>query len=207
MARIRILPERKATVTMAAPAEIDTSRLACQDVYTTSKGAKTIPLAYKDGTAVLWQPRQPLAVFWEPSAYNDETATRLNISFAPNPEVEKELQAFDAWCVDTLVAESVRLFGNTATRDEAQRGYQPALRVSEKTGATSLRCKMNTVGRNAVKCWDTFRAPRSLPESWTTCAVTPRIALKGLWVMGKEIGPLLELQHAMLDEATAECPF
>ena len=192
---------------MAAPAEIDTSRLACQDIFTTSKGAKTIPLAYKDGKAVIWQPRQPLAVLWEPSAFNDETATRLNISFAPTPEVTKELQAFDAWCVDTLVLESARLLGKTLDRDEVRRRYQPALRVSEKTGATSLRCKMNTAGRNVVKCWDTFRAPRSLPESWTTCAVTPRVALKGLWVMGKELGPVLELQHAMLDEATAECPF
>jgi len=31
--------------------------------------------------------------------------------------------------------------------------------------------------------------------------------VKGYWVMGKEMGPLLELQHAMLDEAMAECPF
>ena len=207
MARIRILPERKATVTMAAPAEIDTGRLACQEIFTTSKGAKTIPLAYKDGSAVLWQPRQPLAVLWEPSAYNDETATRLNISFVPTPEVTSALQLFDSWCVDTLSAESARLFGSTLDKEEVQRRYQPALRTYEKTGATSLRCKLNISGRNAVKCWDTFRAPRSLPESWTTCAVTPRIALKGLWVRGKELGPLLELQHAMLDVATAECPF
>ena len=201
------MPERKATVIMAAPAEIDTSRLACQDIFTTSKGAKTIPLAYKDGSAVLWQPRQPLAVLWEPSAYNDETAQRVNISFVPTPEVTKELQGFDIWCMDTLVQESVRLFGTALDKEELQRRYQPALRTHEKTGTTSLRCKMNISGRNTVKCWDTFRAPRSLPESWTTCAVTPRIAVKGLWVMGKEVGPLLELQHAMLDEATAECPF
>ena len=192
---------------MAAPAEIDTSRLACQDVFTTSKGAKTIPLAYRDGTAVVWQPRQPLAVLWQPSAYNDETATRLNISFVPTAEVTEQLRAFDSWCVATLAQESVRLFGTTLDKEEVQRRYQPALRTHEKTGTTSLRCKLNTVGRNAVKCWDTFRASRSLPESWTSCAVTPRIALKGLWVMGKEFGPLLELQHAMLDEATAECPF
>ena len=207
MAGVRIFPERKAIVTMAAPAEIDTSRLACQDAYTSSKGAKTIPLAYRDGTAVVWQPRQPLAPLWEASAYNDDAATRLNISFAPTPEVTSTLKNFDSWCIDTLVAESTRLFGGTLDKEEVQRRYQPALRTHEKTGTTSLRLKMNTAGRNAVKCWDTFRAPRSLPESWTSCAVTPRIALKGLWVMGKEFGPLFELQHAMIDEATAECPF
>ena len=192
---------------MVAPATIDTNRLACQDTFTTAKGAKTIPLASRDGAAVQWQPREPMAVLWEPSAYNEPEATRVNISFSPSPEALKELKAFDDWSVETLSAESARLFGTNLDLEEVKRRYQPALRVHEKTGATSLRCKMNLAGRSAVKCWDTFRNPRSLPESWTSCAVTPRIALKGYWCMGKECGALLELQHAMLDEAVHECPF
>ena len=119
----------------------------------------------------------------------------------------KELQAFDAWSVETLSAESARLFGTNLDLEEVKRRYQPALRVHEKTGTTSIRCKMNLAGRSAVKCWDTFRNPRSLPESWISCAVTPQIALRGYWCMAKECGALLELQHAMLDEAVHECPF
>ena len=193
---------------MAAPSEIDTSRLACQDTYTSAKGAKQIPLAYLDGAAVQWQPRTPMSVLWEPGAYNDDAATRLNICFAQTPEVLQELKRFDEWSVETLSAQSARLFGGTTLdQEEVRRRYQPALRIHEKTGSTSLRCKVNTSGRNAVKCWDTFRQSRSLPESWTTCACTPRIAVKSYWVMPKEMGPLLELQHAMLDEPMAECPF
>ena len=67
--------------------------------------------------------------------------------------------------METLSAESARLFGTNLDLEEVKRRYQPALRVHEKTGAISLRCKMNLAGRSAVKCWDTFRNPRSLPES------------------------------------------
>jgi len=192
---------------MAALSEIDISRLACQDAYVSAKGAKQIPLAYLDGAAVQWQPRTPMSVLWEPSAYNDDAATRLNICFAPTPEVLQQLTLFDQWSIETLSAQSVRLFGTAIDKEEVRRRYQPALRVHEKTGSTSLRCKMNASGRSAVKCWDTFRQPRSLPESWTACACTPRIVVKAFWVMGQEFGPLLELQHATLDEATAKCPF
>ena len=95
---------------MAAPATIDTSNLVCQDTFTTAKGAKTIPLASQNRAAVQWQPREPMAVLWEPSAYNEPEATRVNISFAPNPAVLQELQAFDAWSLETSSAESARLF-------------------------------------------------------------------------------------------------
>ncbi len=192
---------------MAAPAEIDTTCLSCADTFTTQKGAKQIPLANADGSAVVWQPKAPLNVLWEPSAFNDPTATRLNITFSATPEVEHELHGFDEWSVNTLALESSRLFGQQLSVEELRRRYQPALRVHEQTGAKSLRCKMNTQGRTAVKCWDTFRQPRSLPDSWQQCTVTARIAFKGFWIMAKECGPLLELQHALLDEAPTDCPF
>ena len=132
-----------------------------------------------------------MAVLWEPSDYSEPEATRVNICFAPSQEALKELKAFDDWSVETLSAESARLFGTNLDLEEVKRRY---------TGTTSLRCK-------AVKCLDTFRNPRSLPESWISCAVTPRIALGGYWCMGKECSALLEIQHAMLDEAVHECPF
>ena len=55
---------------MAAPATIDTSNLVCQDTFTTAKGAKTIPLASRDGAAVQWQPREPMAVLWALSLHH-----------------------------------------------------------------------------------------------------------------------------------------
>ena len=66
---------------------------------------------------------------------------------------------------------------------------------------------MNKSGRNAVRCWDTFRKPREQPASWVTCMVTPRLTLRSLWVMNKEVGPVFELSDALIDELSTECPF
>ena len=194
---------------MAAPAEIDCTSLVCQDPVTSSKGARTFPICTKAGGAVVWQPRQPLQCPWEPGVFGDDgTATRLNISFSPLPkEVVKELQAFDAWCLEVLAKDSKRLFGSPFDAEEIKRRFQPSLRVHEKTGAVSLRCKLSTTGRSAVRCWDTFRNARTMPDAWTACSITPRIAIKAFWTMGKDGGVAFELTHALLDETTVACPF
>jgi hypothetical protein len=57
-------------------------------------------LAYRDGTAVQWQPQEPLAAPWKQSAYNEPDATRVNVSFAPSQEVLSELKSFDDWSVE-----------------------------------------------------------------------------------------------------------
>ena len=66
---------------------------------------------------------------------------------------------------------------------------------------------MNIAGRTCVQCWDTFRQPRAMPEAWKGCMVTPKIIVKSVWIMGKDIGCTLELQHAMIDELVSECLF
>jgi len=190
---------------MAAPAIIDTTTLQLQDTVQTAKGAKQIPVGYADGSQVIWQPK-PMNVLWNPSAYNDPEATRLNLSFVPNREAADFLQNLDKWLVNALALESSRLFGQQLSVEEMQRRFQPTLKTHE-SGSQSIRCKMNVSGRSQVRCWDTFRKPRSQPESWTNCTVTPRIAIRSVWIMGKECGCTLELRDALLEEASTDCPF
>ena len=191
---------------MAAPAVIDTSSLRLGDTVTSAKGAKSIPIAYADSTPCVWQP-PPMSVLWQPQAYNDPEATRVNICFSPTPEVSSFVQSFDAWLCTAIAASSQRLLGTQLTVDDVKARYQSPLRTHEASGAQALRVKMNLSGRTAVKCWDTFRKPRELPESWTNCTVTPRIAIRSVWLMGRDMGCTLELQQAMLEEAPTECPF
>ena len=117
------------------------------------------------------------------------------------------MQAFDAWCLEVLAKDSKRLFGSQFDAEEIKRRFQPSLRVHETTGAVSLRCKLSTTGRRAVRCWDTFRNARMMPDAWTACSITPRIAIKAFWTMGKDCGVVFELTHALLDETTVACPF
>ena len=192
---------------MAAPAEIDVSAIVLQDVVTTSRGAKQIPLTRKDGKPSVWQPKVPLQPAFEASAFGDENATRVNLVFNPTDEVCAQISCFDAWCKAELTKDSLRLFGQTLSAEEIERRYQSALRRSEKGGMLSFRVKMNKTGRNAVRCWDMFRKTREQPTSWVACSVTPRLTLRSLWVMNKEMGPVFELSDALIDEASTECPF
>ena len=158
-------------------------------------------LARSDGKPSVWQPREPLQPAFEASAFGDETATRVNLVFTPTSEVCAQIERFDLWCKSELVKESGRLFGQTLSADEVERRYQSPLRRSDKNGILSFRVKMNKEGRSAVRCWDTFRQSRVQPTSWVACSVIPRLALRSLWVMNKEVGPIFELIDALIDEA------
>ena len=195
------------SVAMAAPAEIDISALVLQNVVTTSRGAKQILLSRTDGKPSVWQPKDSLQPAFEASAFGDDNATRVNLVFNPTDEVCAQLARFDTWCKAELTKESARLFGQTLSAEEVERRYQSALRRSEKNGMLSFRVKMNKEGRSAVRCWDTFRQSRAQPTSWVACSVIPRLALRSLWVMNKEVGPVFELTDALIDEASMECPF
>ena len=162
---------------------------------------------YADSTPCIWQP-PPMSVLWQPQASQNAEATRVNICFAPTPEVSSFVQSFDAWLCTAIAASSQRLLGTQLTVDDVKARYQSPLKTHEASGAQALRVKMNLSGRTAVKCWDTFRRPREQPESWTSLkSVTPRIAIRSIWLMGRDMGCTLELQQAMLEEAPAECPF
>ena len=94
------------------------------------------------------------------------------------------------------------------TKEEVASRYQPILRIHEATGSQSLRVKMNTTGRAAVRIWSPMGTPISAPPSWSQCIAKCRIRLKGFWLMGKnEIGVVAESTDVQLDSAEAECPF
>ncbi len=87
---------------MAAPAQIEVNALVLQDVVTTSRGAKQIPMTQKDGRPLVWQPKAPLQPTFEASAFGDECATRVNLVLNPTDEVCAQISRFDAWCKAVL---------------------------------------------------------------------------------------------------------
>ena len=190
---------------MAAPATMDTSALRLGELFVNAKGAKSIPILLPDGKPVMWQPG-PHQVAFEPSAYNDPAATRVNVCFIPTPDAELCIKGLDAWLINALALESTKYFGSQLSFDQVKERFQSASHTSEK-GYSCIRCKMNLVGRTGIQCWDTFRQARPIPDFWRGSLITPKIAVKSVWIMGKDIGCTLELQHAMIDEVVTECPF
>ena len=85
----------------SASANIDVASLVLGDVVTTGKGAKQIPLSTLGGEPVVWKPKDSLTVLFEPSAYNQPDATRVNLCLSVTPAIVASLQDFDEWVVTT----------------------------------------------------------------------------------------------------------
>ena len=96
--RNRLL-EKSSQHVLSASATIDLGSLALGELQTTGKGAKQIPLSTIGGEAVLWQPKDALTVLFEPSAYNQLDATRVNLCLSVTPGFASSLADFDEWCV------------------------------------------------------------------------------------------------------------
>ena len=190
----------------SASANIDFSSLALGDVVVTGKGAKQIPLSI-GGDPVIWKPRDALTVLFEPSAFNQPDATRVNLCLSVTPAVASALQELDEWCINTLAAESSRLLGSQLSVEEVRNRFQPTLHTHEASGSQSLRLKINLSGRAAVRIWTPVGTQTSAPPSWSQSSAKCRIRLKGFWLMAKEIGVVAECTDIQLDTAEAECPF
>ena len=191
----------------SASANIDVASLVLGDVVTTGKGAKQIPLSTIGGEPVVWKPKDSLTVLFEPSAYNQPDATRVNLCLSVTPALVASLQEFDEWVVTTLAAQSSKLLGSQLSVEEVRHRYQTTLRTHEASGSQSLRLKLNLSGRAAVRVWNPMGAQTSAPPCWAQCSAKVRIRLKGLWLMAKEIGVVAECTDVQLDPPMAECPF
>lgn len=202
--------DKTSRVSMSAiMSTLDTSAFSLGDVVVSGKGARQIPLLFGDGESVItWCPRDAMQVLFEPSAFNDPSASRVNLCLSASPAIAQCLHDFHEWLVNTVALESKRLFGVALSVEDVRARMQPMLRTHEASGSQSLRVKLSLAGRSRVRLWDTAKNPISPPASWTHCTAKLKIRLKAIWLMGKsDMGVLCEASDIMLDEADVQCPF
>ena len=183
----------------------ETKDLTLGDLQVSSKGAKQFPLNDRE-EPLLWKPG-PLHVLWQPSAFKDPEASRVTICFSSTPEVESYLHDLESWVLKTVASAPKKFFGVDLTQSQVQEKYSPVVKVSQK-GYAHIKAKMNIAGKNSVRCWDAeTRAQKKQPEDWTMCEVQPSFHVKGVWVMNKDFGILIEMTDALTIERSNICPF
>ena len=190
-------------------APLDISSLAFTAAVVNSKGAKTLPVLNKDGSSVTWQLVDPLEVAFEPSAYNDpeNVASRVTMCLTPTDAICDEIAALDAWCLETLSANPVPLLGLQLSSEQIRDRYVSCLKTSDK-GYKTIRLKMNRGGRYSLQCFTPDREKRAHPEAWRGGSVQAQVTFKGLFLMGRDFGPVLEVTHVIVHESKDEiCPF
>jgi hypothetical protein len=177
------------------------------DPVLSSRGAKSIPVLTNDNQPFIWMPAEMHHVVYEPSAYNDENANRVNVCFAVTEALENQLKIYDDVIIKALIKDSQKYFGQVLSETQIRERFANSQKTSEK-GFSNFRMKMNKSGRGRCQTYDMNREPRALPESFLSCSLKPRLQLKGLWMMGRDLGPLWELVAIQVDEKDSKvCPF
>ena len=185
---------------MATP----TSDISLGEVIVSGKGAKTIPLS-SGGAPIVWHPG-PLRVVFRPSAFQQPDASRVNICFAASDAESAYLQQVDLAIIKLIADDPKKYLGAQLTYEQIRERYQSAIKVSDR-GYPNLKAKMNLAGSAAVRCWNADKTARGPPQDWTMADVSPRLHIKGLWVMAREFGLLVEMTDALVEDRCMECPF
>jgi hypothetical protein len=176
------------------------------DLTISSKGAKAIPVTTRTGSPLIWMHNESLIPCYQPSAFNDPDATRVNLCLQMTDSLAEQLKSLDRSLITALSADSKKYFGQNLSADEVKNRMQPSVKVSEK-GFDHWRCKLNLSGRGKVQCYSMDKTVRALPENWLAVSVRPRVQIKSIWIMSKEIGVIYEVVACQIDESVQECPF
>ena len=183
---------------------LEMTNLKLGEITTLGKGAKVTPLT-SNGEVLKWCPGA-LQILFEPKAFNDPGATRVSVCFKSTPEIEAYIRELESWILKEVSSNPQMYLGQACSEAQVRERFTSALKTSEK-GYTHLRAKMNTAGKGQVKCWDENKKPRPPPDDWTLCEVQPCLHIKGLWVMSKDFGLLIEMADALVSESSQLCPF
>ena len=191
-----------------SPSAIDHTNLAFSALLTSAKGSKQLPALYTDGQTIIWQPDEFAEVPFEPSAFNDPEANRVTLCISPTDSMCETITALDEWCIETLSKHPTTLLGVQLTPVQVRERYVSCLKTSEK-GYKTLRLKMNRSGRYGLQCYSSDKELRTHPDTWRGTQIQARVVFKGLWIMGKDFGCLLECTHALVQDGGSndECPF
>jgi hypothetical protein len=184
---------------------LEMTSLKLGEVALIGKGAKVAPLTC-DGGTLKWTPG-PLQILFQPKAFNDPAATRVSVCFKSTPHIEEYIEELEAWILKEVASNPQLYLGQALTEAQVGERFTSAIKTSDK-GYKHLRAKMNIgTGKGAVKCWDSNKMPRQPPDDWTLCEVQPCLQIKGLWVMSKDFGLLVEMADALVSESSLSCPF
>ena len=197
------LPANEKEDTAAMPlSEISLDAWQVGDILTSSKGAKSAALT-ADGQPIYLQftPQAvPLSAPFGASSFNDEASNRKSISFRCTPELEQFFQRLDEFMEAYLREHAERLFKGKVPE------YRPCLHRHDHYPAL-VRCKLNVAGQRACRYWGQDHAPMEAPDDLRECGLVPRVQVKSLWVMGKEVGLVLDVVDLICIPPAAQCPF
>jgi hypothetical protein len=184
----------------------DLDALTLGDVTVTGRGAKQVGICGPNSQIAAWT-LDAMSVAYEPSAYQDPQATRVNIVFRPTPEILSFMDALDNWVLEQVASNSERIVGKPRSDAQLRDMYQPIVKRSEKF-PPQIKSQVNLEAPSALRCWDLEKNPRAAPSLWRDAVVKPRLWLRSLYLMNGCFGVTLECTDCQIvSEGSSQCPF
>ena len=110
------------------------------------------------------------------------------------------LAAIDSYIQGYLEKNNGRLFkGKKFT-------YKPLLVPGKDDYEPLVRCKINTDGRGACRCWNNEQERIDMPEDLRDCMLVPRVQIKSICLMGDSCGITCGVVDMLVFAIEAECP-
>jgi hypothetical protein len=136
-----------------------------------------------------------LTVPFAPSAFGDDAATKLSISFHAPPDLVEQLAALEEWARGKLKSTIPDVDGLWKSCVKVADGYAPAL----KAKIVMDRCNF----------YDANREPAAQPDDWRAIRCTAMVHVKGAYWQRTMVGLCLEVTDVMHTnvEAKPACPF
>ena len=158
------------------------------EVAPNARGIKTAIVALRTGAPATFLPTSPVRVTFEPSAFNDPTATRLNLVMQASAEVCAYLEQVDAWAIEHITKNSLSFFKKVLTSAEVAQMHKPCIQASEKYDA-SFKTNINIAGVRPLRCWTPDKLAREAPLEWRSCEVVPLVWVRTFWVQSNPAHP------------------
>jgi hypothetical protein len=183
--------------------------LALADATVSVRGAKTCVLATAGAKLILnvGSREAPLSTPFGATSFGDEQTDRKTVDFRLTGEMLAYFLALDEWMVNYAAEHSERLFTKKYTLAQVRENYKSCVRQQGSYPA-SLRCKVNTAGSGAVRCWDVLSQRMPLPDEFRNYELVPRVHISHMWQMGgRDFGLVINVMDCMCLARSTECPF
>jgi len=149
----------------------------------------------------------PLKCPFGASSWADSPSDRLNLDFTVPDKLLCFFSNADDKIMELAQNMSETLFGKQLSDVEIRGMYTPMLKVGKAGYSSTVRTKINTKGRRALKCYDMDAKPYDIPDDFRAVGVVPGILISHLWFQNKGFGVVIETTHAMIHQISNECPF
>ena len=191
-------------------AALATKDWTLKDPIVSSRGAKSCPLECRGSSVTLQVGTSdcPVSSPFGASSYGNEATSRLTLELSLEPTHTPQWDAITAWARKYLVEHCERLFKRKLSAETIAENFKPPT-TQKGEYRPLLRCKLQTTGHRAARCWDSSGNAIPLPEDLRNLPLSVKVRLDRLWRMSKEFGFVVEITDIQLHEAPAavECPF